>query len=250
LEECNLKRILIALLIIMCINVHAVADMIFNDGGVHNIDYNAGDVSVWDGPSGPTTINLLSGGAMEGHAHENSRINMYSGSLIQDWIMRDTSQMNIYDGNVVMAVDLLDSSQMNTYGGSLGAIEAFGTTEVSVYDCSIRVYLYASGASRIDIYDASIEGEFGLELETNFFGQIYIYGADFNYPYGPIPDVTGTVSGTLSSGDAFSWDFHRMTDSSNIWLVQHNLVPAPCAVILGSLGLTFSGWLLRRCRML
>ena len=55
-------------------------------------------------------------------------------------------------------------------------------------------------------------------------------GANFNYPYGPITDISGTLTGTLFSGESVNWYFERLYASS-IYL----LIPAPGALVLGSL---------------
>ena len=73
--------------------------------------------------------------------------------------------------------------------------------------------------------------------------RINIYGAGFNYPYGPIMDISGTLTGTLSSGESINWYFER-EDASSIYLI-----PAPGALVLGSLGVGLLSWLRRR-RML
>ncbi len=55
-----------------------------------------------------------------------------------------------------------------------------------------------------------------------------------------------TLTGTLASGDLINNQF-RIGENATIKLVS---IPVPSAVILGSLGLTFSGWLLHKRRML
>jgi len=71
-------------------------------------------------------------------------------------------------------------------------------------------------------------------------GRINIYGANFNYPYGPITDISGTLTGTLFSGESVNWYFERL-DASSIYLI-----PAPGALVLGSLGVGLVGWLRKR----
>ena len=54
---------------------------------------------------------------------------------------------------------------------------------------------------------------------------ITIYGTGFNYPYGPILDVTGILTGTLLNGDPINNEF-RIYDNASIILA----IPEPASV--------------------
>jgi hypothetical protein len=132
-------------------------------------------------------------------------------------------------------------------GGSVGdMVAAWGMSNVSVTGGSMGTL--------------NIQNEALMTLSGGIFTQnidthniITIVGRDFavdGQPFGyGILDTGGTdyfdgiLSGTLSNGDPVNNMFQIRRDGQII------LTPVPSAVVLGSLGLTFSGWLLRRRKM-
>ncbi len=70
-----------------------------------------------------------------------------------------------------------------------------------------------------------------------------IYGTGFNYDYGDISDLSGTLTGTLENEDPIDWVFLRDANST-ITLVAP--VPEPSTWALSLLGLTVIAALRRR----
>ena len=92
-------------------------------------------------------------------------------------------------------------------------------------------FYYGSRTVHNTWYDLSVDadsasGELGIYLDDTYI---------FSY-YASTPYRTGLSGVSSGNGGAYFDNFQ--------------ITPVPSAVILGSLGLTFSGWLLRRRKML
>ncbi|MHC4891619.1 MAG: hypothetical protein ACYTEO_19380, partial [Planctomycetota bacterium] len=190
----------------------------FNDGGIHDIDYEIND-DVWvdyNAPGMETTVNLLDGGAITNnydlHGYNDSYINIFGGS-IGGWL------------------HAYHSSHVDISGGTLGQmLYAYDYSHVDISDGLIPSGLYASDYSQIDIsggtigvylriYDnSSIDfsgGTMGGDLLLNNSGVLTIYGSDFAvdgepFGYGELASILGGdysnepsrhLVGTLANGD-------------------------------------------------
>ena len=69
--------------------------------------------------------------------------------------------------------------------------------------------------------------------------QISIYGPGFNFGFGAITATSGRLTGTLADGTPINCDFYIYDNASVV------LVPAPGALILGTIGAGLVGWLSR-----
>jgi hypothetical protein len=159
--------------------------------------------------------------------------NVYDGLINGGLKARGSSLVNVYGGNMNI-LTAKDSSLVNIYSGSMFELRANETSEVNVYGGTKDNVVAKAGV--INIYGGLIlNGLYPFED-----GRINIYGTGFNYPYGPIIDISGTLTGTLRSGESINWDFDRQ-DAASIYLI-----PAPGALVLGSLGVGLLSWLRRR----
>ena len=259
-----MKRILILLLIIVCISAQTEADIFFNDGGVHNIDYAIYDYVLvdWGTPEMYTTVNLLPGGSISDGliAHESSRINI-SGGTVGFLDIVDSCQAVISDGTILTDMHASGSCQVDISGGSILEEMWINDSQVDISGGSIGSYLFTRGSGQVNISGGTI----GNELQS--FGEsiVTIYGSDFAvdgvpFGYGELTDNGGSyedphrlLTGTLTSSELINNAFY-IGDDAKIVLVHDPYVPIPVpvpgAVILGSLGLTFSGCLLCRRKIL
>ena len=82
-----------------------------------------------------------------------------------------------------------------------------------MYGGRLEYAFYADEDAQANIYGGFIGVGKGWHLFT-YIGStavFNIYGKDFNYPYGPIPETVdwtmGTLTGTLHMGEDISWIF-------------------------------------------
>jgi len=242
----------------LCINLPtAKAAITFDDGGVHNIDYQINDdVRVdYQSPVMNTTINWLDGGILYGQldAYEDSVINVSGGSFV--WYpglgCHDNSQVNVTGGGVYyLLAD--DNSQVNFSGGTIGGeLTTRGNSQVDISGGSVAHHLYAQENSQVTI-SGGFTGQMisaGGNYDANTI--IEIIGSEFavngmNVGYGEIDiggwkGVDGTLSGTLANGDYFNSEIHIRGDSK----IVLSPIPAPGALLLSSIGVGLVGWLRR-----
>ncbi len=116
----------------------------------------------------------------------------------------------------------------------------------------VEVVLPGALRGHTRIYDSSVFTVSGGAILSMSAGKesgthdcvITVDGSGFNYPYGPIPDASGTLTGTLASGDPISAAFEIYSDASIV------LVPEPSSLV-GLIGILVTAGLgyIRRRRM-
>jgi len=247
------KRSIVLLMIVLCLGASmAEADVVFEDGGTHDISERIDDnIIVRDSPDPdpvPTTVNLQSGGRIydDVSVYNTSIVNTYDGSYIRDDVSAtDESTVNIHGGLIIDKVSVVSNSTLNVYNGQIrdGIMARQGGT-VNFYDGWIENDLhgdndFGENGSTINVYGGVIGdnlqanddsifnvygGEIGGGIYANINSVINIYGTGFNYPYGPIGDMEGTLTGTLSNGDLLNCLFGQY-DGSSINLMPLNEPP-------------------------
>lgn len=206
-----------------------LATLTFDDGGIHTIDFAVDEeVEVYDSPTGdPTTVNLVTGGSIDHRLRVfgNSHANVSDGYLRLDLYAYDNSQVTFSGGTIDAGLYGFQNSHITFSGGLIHDLRSYDNSQIDFMGGEIVTDIRA--------------GWFDFGPHT---GVITIYGSNFNYPFGDITASFGILTGTLANGDLIYNDFYIYDNASIV------LVPAPDAVILGSIGLAFTGWKLRRRR--
>ena len=191
------KIITIIMVTVVCLGTAEVNALIFNDGGVHTIDYQLDD-NVWveDSPLDDfTTLNLVDGG------------------IIRDW------------------VEAMEYSHVNITGGSIGYdLYAENYSQVILSSGSIGDDLYVFYESQVSIYGGTI----GDEVLARDFGEITIYGSGFMVDgipvdYGTYTSsdyISGILTGILTNGDPMNNNFGIANDA------RITLVPEPATLLI------------------
>jgi len=230
----NIKstHILVVTFIVLFIYIPtALANLIFDDGGTHTIDFAVNEeVEVYDSPTGdPTKVNLITGGSIEHRLRvfDNSQVNVSDGYIKWDLYAYDNSQVTFSGGTIDAGLYSFQNSYIAFSGGLINDLRAYDNSQID----------FTGGLIATDIR----AGWYDFGPHTSV---ITIYGSDFNYPLGDITASFGRLTGILANGDLIDNDFYIYDNAAIV------LVPAPGAVLLGTIGLSFSGWLLRKYKEL
>ncbi len=171
----NVRVTIWVMVCICCFGLpRAVGEIVFDDGGIHDITYLVNEDILVDfgSPGVRTTVNVLDGANLLGvSSYEDSIINM-SGGIGFMYIANENSVINI-SGGLTYFVESYDNSRVNISGGS----------EI-------------------------------LLLWTADNSTVTIFGTHFNYGLGPIPNDSGRLTGMLQNGDPLDVDFVRFDNAS------------------------------------
>jgi hypothetical protein len=160
------------------------------------VDYTIDDgVAIREGanPTPPTVVSFVEPAdiRMDIDVYDASEVHVLGGEFRDALATRDTSTLRIFGGHFWEGLAALDASTMHVFGGQ-------------------------------DVDDVS--------LDAGGSSTITVYGTDFNYPYGPIGDASGRLTGTLLNGDKMwegGWPF-EIHDQAQIILA----IPEPSTLVL------------------
>lgn len=192
-------RVGLFLFIVVCTQSFVCAVLVFDDGGSYVIDYDINDdVLIELG----TSVKMV-GGTITGNV--------------------------FVDGNQYLDTPYFTMSG-GTIDGSFGIIHG-GNAVINSGQISGQIGCWMHG--NMDITGGEILGD----LLVNTFGYIRLYGFDFNYTYGHIPDTDGTISGKLSTGQLINTTFERqMSDWEPQIELIYSQIPEPATLALLALG--------------
>ena len=196
-----MKRALMSIFVLLGFGLlanSANATIVYNDGGVHEINTDLFQaVEIYDGPlNQPTTVKLLLGGEI-----------------------RD--------------IDVYEHGLFYMTGGRINgtfALHNFGQAEISGGIVNEDPF-YVTNNSRLTITG----GQVSEPLRMFESCEVYVHGTDFKIdgvpvPYGPVAVTTGRLTGTLLYGQ-IQLPFFIQDNSKLV------LVPEPATILLLSLGI-------------
>jgi len=238
------------------------------------------DIEIVAGSNPPTIANVVAPASLRGHVrvYDNSELNFTGGvasGLIEAY---DSSIVHYASDRYSSGLELSDSS-MGTVAGGINGVATYGSSTVTMLegavaetwfawgesvmviydgrtefllshdDSEIRIFggsfsPWARDASRIDIRGGTIDDLMAGDSTGEHTAVIRVFGSDFNYPYGPLPDEVGTLTGVLSSGESISAPFEIHSGASIVLAV-----PEPSSLILSAMAAGFAAfWACRRRR--
>jgi len=163
------------------------ASIIFDDGGIHDLDSFVGsfiDVknSFWDEP---TTINLRQGFSCSYfHAYDDSLINLYDGRIITHFIGHDNSILSLHGGQVDNTLYAKGYSRIFIDGGTYQHLSLSENAEIQIIAGHIDT-LGASGTSKLYINGGAlgyvtINENVTAEIESGLFAGVFVVSAYSN----------------------------------------------------------------------
>jgi hypothetical protein len=267
--EGPIKKALLISLFIVFISIDSEAVQYYEDGQSHDISTALND-SIYiynvnmDRDGNPTTVNLRSGGGVyDVEVNDTSSFNMYDGSV--DNIIYTAHSQGIILGGTGTEINVTGESSVTLSGGIFENVNGEGDCSISVSEGQFQGLMFVNGGNytlemsggQTHVIDGSGLGyttvsggeieflvsnlsatvEVSGGLVSNLIagdysnsGLIVIHGTDFNYDYGYITDFSGTLIGTLESGESLLAEFSRFGDA------QILLVPEPATLLLVGIG--------------
>ena len=153
----------------------------------------------------------------------------------------ESSVVNIIDGYVDYTVPY-DSATINMSGGGTYNIRSYDSSTVNFSGGTVA-YLGAFDSSTVNIAGGVVTNVSGYGSST-----INLYGKDFFVSDTGGNRGDGYITGNWADDTLFYISIFNNPDYGfeTIDHINLNIVPAPPAFLLGSLGLTFAGWCLRK----
>jgi len=187
--------------------IRAVDHSVVNFSGRISDDVNCYDFS---------TLNISGGECDAVYAYDFATVNVYDGEISDELEAGQHSTVNISGGTFPDGVYAVDSSTVNVSGGIITGDPTWSS-------------LHAGDQSELNLSGGEISRLISGWIWPNGEPQtavVTVYGTEFNYPYGPIGDSSGTLTGTLASGDLIDAPFEIYGDASIVLVV-----PEPASLV-------------------
>jgi hypothetical protein len=179
----------------------------------------------------PTSVELVAGGSVGSFlvAFESSGVTMSNGSAGQSLLAYDSSSITMSGGSAAGDLATYDSASVTMSGGSVGLIFATGSSSVTMSGGSVMGELAALDSSSVTMSG----GHFVSDLIAAHSSTVRIIGTGFAVDahavrFGPIAATSGTLTGTLASGEPIDNHFTRSATA----LIT--LLPGPNNVVINN----------------
>lgn len=201
----NTKAIWTIVIVLSLASSPVLAVIEFNDGQIHNIDYQINE-DVWVDYQRwwvQTTVNLIDAGRIKYpyslDAYGNSRVNILGGFIEYKLQAYGNSQVGISGGSIRGFMWTDGNSQVEISGGSISWLCATNRSKVNISAGSIEDVLLATGGSKVNISGGSI----GLKVHATNLGHVNISGGSiqdlFADAFSKINVSGSSIGGTLAS---------------------------------------------------
>lgn len=236
----------------------SMALITYDDGGIHEIStYISDTIAVYDGPTQPTTVNVIAGGELENvYIYENSILSMNNGACVELYGY-DNAQIDLHDSTVNVGLNVYDNSTLFCAGTTISmGIGTYGFSMATFEDSEIFLSLYALENSSVHVNSLqvsfiTIRNNASLELEDltglggpyvtfdlEDFSQLIIWGTDFEINGNLISPgtytgsslnifTTGNLEYTTPSGLENQFIFDTLSSDATIILI-----PEPASFLL------------------
>ena len=231
--------------IVLCLGTSHSEATVFNDGGVHEINWTISDnVDIYASSTGePTIVNVVSGGRIDRFVfmYDNCELLVSGGTIGRYVFARGNNRIAISGGTIGRYIYAKNDSQIDISGGTVGGYINAKNSQIDISGGTIWGYVLAGSDSHLSITGGRINsyvacvgrsqgnisgGTFGRNLQVWNDAVMSIFGYNFNFDYGEITGGSSNIlTGTLASGEEINNEFSIWDDASII------LVPAPGSLV-------------------
>jgi len=226
MTACRVWMCVLAMIVHVSVISAASADVWFDDGGHHAVDYAvpAGQaIRCGNGPGGPTTLEYAEGASV-------------TESVVY---VLGTSRAQVTGGRIEWVLGTYDDSHADMSGGDVNTVHARDSSTIDIAGGWVRWYLSATDYGEVTMTGGTLDGS--VEVYHNGIatlmggtivdhgdsdylwagdnGKIYVHGT-FNYDPGPIQDMNGQLVGTLQGGCPLDIEFKRFEDTAQIIIAE------------------------------